>query len=500
MYSIGFHATIALIIVALIVASTTIPVVVAQDAGDLETTIMLERSRPAIVLIVSVAQAVAFWDVSIPQFDRLGLQPPVMVKSVAFGSGFIVSPDGYIITNGHVVNDFDSDLQEHMPLLQQIVFMYADAYMQITGMPPSQEDLGSVFMSIVNAYLNNRLKLQDYNVKAYACLGKTVTGVGMIDKCKIARIVESRPFEKEDLALLKIEIKHAPSLVVSNEEAHVGDKVWVLGYPGAVTFHELLSVSTTMIPTITSGVISGYREKTTGIMVLQSDVSVTHGNSGGPMLNSKGEVIAVTSFGSMDPTGSGREVPGFNFFIPSKYVIEMMQRNGVDNTPDPVMNVYEEGLRYYYQGKYKKAIENFKMVKDLSPGFPYVDDMIADAQSKLITEGDKGWGITSGQNYILVVGLAIAVASVIAYKRGLIPKRGYSLKQEQQAVVHVQQAQHDTHTGTVHTSGPQSEAQPPAPAPVPVRTSIAYCWNCGRPIPSDAIVCPYCGVKQEEVE
>ncbi len=77
----------------------------------------------------------------------------------------------------------------------------------------------------------------------------------------------------------------------------------MIGYPGAATFHELLSEETVMVPTITSGMVSGYRMKMEDVEVLQSDVTVTQGNSGGPMIDASGKVVAVVSFGSLDPTG-----------------------------------------------------------------------------------------------------------------------------------------------------------------------------------------------------
>ncbi|MCE4629292.1 MAG: trypsin-like peptidase domain-containing protein, partial [Desulfurococcales archaeon] len=388
------------------------------------------------------------------------------------------------------------------PLIRYIALLYAEKFAEKYGTYPSMDEIYRVFQIMVQAYLNNMLKLQDYSVLVYVCMGKVVTGIGNIEKCQVARVVESRPFEREDLALLKVEVKHAPSLVVTDEEAKIGERAWVLGYPGAVTFHELLSQTTTMIPTITSGVISGYREKITGLTVLQSDVAVTHGNSGGPMLNSRGEVIAVTSFGSADPTGSGREVPGFNFFIPSKYVIELMKRNGVENTQDPVMQLYEEGLRLYFNKHYSASIEKFQMVKDLSPGFPYVDEYIAEARAAILRGEDvpleQGVGLRGiATPLAAVVGLGLALGLVMIKRRRSAGKR---LVEEpryqhlQMAGPHMQSADQE--------STRKVEAEPPAEAVtavarMPQTIRVKYCWNCGRPIPVDITICPYCKAGQE---
>jgi len=491
MYVIRGFYTLSLIL--FIIAPTlllTISPVVAQD--DIKQTIMLEKVRPAVVLVVTIPYGYVVWDEYSYLFEDVGLGSAVYVETGMFGSGFFVSPDGYIITNGHVVNKFESDLQEKLPLLLDLVNRYAEAYAEKYGGYPSNDQLTQMFYAAVDAYISNKLKIQDYGVDVYVCMGKTVTGLGNIKKCKPARIVEATPFEKEDLALIKIEVSHAPSLKVSTRDnVNLGETVWVLGYPGAVTFHELLSTSTQMIPTITKGMVSGYREKTTGITVLQSDVNVNHGNSGGPMIDSNGEVIAVTSFGSTDPTGSGREVPGFNFFIPSKYVRELMSRNNVDNTQDPIMSIYEEGLRLYYNKHYSAAIEKFQLVKNLNPGFPYVDDYIANAQAAILRGEDVP--LESGFNLLIIlaiIGVAIAGGGAITFI--FLRKR---------------------RTRETRVSAPYQHPVQPTPAPTPVQpqpiqqqpqqepttpTSFKYCWNCGRRIPGDARICPYCGVEQED--
>lgn len=57
--------------------------------------------------------------------------------------------------------------------------------------------------------------------------------------------------EKEGLALLKIEIKSAPSIRVAQENiTRAGKRMWAIGYSGVVTFHELLSKEILLEPTI----------------------------------------------------------------------------------------------------------------------------------------------------------------------------------------------------------------------------------------------------------
>ncbi len=505
MYRSKALVTVLSVILLILMISLPISSSIVSSQNDIDQTIMLQKARPAIVLVVTIPHGIIVWEDATQLFASVGLNSAVYVETAMFGSGFFVSPDGYIITNGHVVNDFDSDLQEKLPLLMSLVNEYADAYAKMYGEYPSNTELNNLFMAAVNAYVTNKLKIQDYSVDVYVCMGKVVTGLGNIKKCKPARIVDSTPFEKEDLALIKIEVSHAPSLIVSKRDTvNVGETVWVLGYPGAVTFHDLLSSSTQMIPTITRGMVSGYKEKTTGIIVLQSDVNVNHGNSGGPMIDSSGEVIAVTSFGSADPTGSGREVPGFNFFIPSKYVWELLTRNNVNNEQDPIMDLYEEGLRLYYQKHYSAAIEKFKLVQNLNPGFPYIDEYIANAQAAILRGEDVP--LETGPNPLIFIAIGIAAAAggvgglyFFYFKKRKARKQYIAPSVVQQQSVPTMQEQKINITPTIG-----SEAITPPVVnkttgqPEGASSNYKFCWNCGRKIPADAIICPYCGAKQED--
>ncbi len=472
----------------------------AQIQRDINLTIMLEKVRSAVVLIVTIVKAAIIWEDFIPQLREVGLDPVVEVSATGFGSGFFVSSDGYIITNGHVINDFQSELDKVRPLLLNFIEKYLEARIKRTGQQPSQEEVRQLFMDIIRAYLTNKLKIQDYTVDVRVGAGRVVSGFANIGKFYTARIAYSSPFEKEDLALLKIEIKNAPSIRVAQENiARVGERVWALGYPGVVTFHQLLSEETLLEPTITEGTVSGYRTKTAGVSVLQSDVTVTHGNSGGPVVNSNGIVVAVTSFGSADPSESGREVPGFNFFVPASYVYDIIRRFSVNNVESETIKFYEEGLRLFYQKQYRAAIERFQIVKNLYPGFPFIDDYITDAQ-KAILRGEEAPQFPIDTTMIAIIAVGAAAGGGAGYMFLRRRKEVVGRTKEQQG-----QWQYGQQWGYQQPQQPQqqpSPAQTPWQSPGPQQPprlppGYKFCINCGKIIPEDSAKCPYCNADQQ---
>ena len=111
------------------------------------------------------------------------------------------------------------------------------------------------------------------------------------------------------IALVHLDCKGLMALPVSRQKIVEGNEVFAIGTP----LSEKLQFS------VTKGVVSGIR-KIDELDYIQSDVSVHPGSSGGPLLDSKGNAVGVTSLGS----AAGSVPVGLNFFIPladiDKYV------------------------------------------------------------------------------------------------------------------------------------------------------------------------------------
>ena len=104
-----------------------------------------------------------------------------------------------------------------------------------------------------------------------------------------------------DIALLAAEGDFAdlPEIPLADDEAiSVGRKIYVAGYPYGMPF------------TITEGSVSAPRQLMEGQYYLQTDAAVNPGNSGGPMLNDRNEVVGVTvsKFTQADNMGFGIRV------------------------------------------------------------------------------------------------------------------------------------------------------------------------------------------------
>lgn len=172
-------------------------------------------------------------------------------ESQSSGSGFVMSADGYIVTNHHVID------------------------------------------------------------------GATTINVVFEDGTKLGAVVVGSD-ATNDIALLKVAAENLKPVTIGSSSAlRVGNQVVAIGNAlGELSF------------SLTVGYVSGMDRNVTtdgSVMnMIQADVSINSGNSGGPLFNAKGEVIGITTAKYSGTTSSGASIEGISFAIPMDDVIDML--------------------------------------------------------------------------------------------------------------------------------------------------------------------------------
>lgn len=115
-----------------------------------------------------------------------------------------------------------------------------------------------------------------------------------------------------DVALIKLDASFPKYFHVSKRTPTVGQDVYAIGSP----IDEIYSAS------ISKGVISGMRDKD-GKPLIQSDVNIRPGNSGGPLVDDDGSLVGIAVSGLVI-----KNVPqGINFFIPIADALKTLNIN-----------------------------------------------------------------------------------------------------------------------------------------------------------------------------
>lgn len=98
------------------------------------------------------------------------------------------------------------------------------------------------------------------------------------------------------------------SLAANPNTPALGDPVWAWGYPFEAA---VVAAGFSRAPTVSAGIISARRTRQ-DVHYLQTDAAVNPGNSGGPLIDSAGLVVGITTF---ILTPDGKDPEGLNFAL-----------------------------------------------------------------------------------------------------------------------------------------------------------------------------------------
>lgn len=169
-----------------------------------------------------------------------------------------------------------------------------------------------------------------------------------------------------DIALLKVEKKNLSFLKwTDSEQVRVGDSVFAIGNPGI--WLEEPDVYGLFHSNCTSGIVCAKNRlfffgSHKIVDLIQSDVGITEGCSGGPLLNSQGELIGINTMGS--------DLPGFSFAISSRIaqraVTKILEHGKVEHGYLGCLLAYPtEDLALLNNSYYPEAI-----IQAVAPGSP----------------------------------------------------------------------------------------------------------------------------------
>lgn len=128
--------------------------------------------------------------------------------------------------------------------------------------------------------------------------GKIVTNYHILEKAYSAtitidgithKIISLLAYDETiDLAVLKINATELTAAKVCKNHVSVGDTIYAIGSSRGMT------------NTYSQGIVTYANRVVDGVSHIQHDASITHGNSGGPLINTHGEIIGINTWGISD--------------------------------------------------------------------------------------------------------------------------------------------------------------------------------------------------------
>ena len=317
-------------------STTTSNTTVQTSSGTTSNLISLSNySNTAVFAANKILPSIVGIEVSYTATSNsiFGFGTPQTSTATATGSGIIISEDGYILTNNHVVDTSSSNS-----------YSYYDI-----------SDATSVKVKLNSATYGD-------------------------DATYDAKIVGKD--SQTDLAVLKIDKSDLTAAEFGDsDQAVVGEFVMAVGSP--------LGLDTTVTQGIISAVNREVESDGTKYTCIQTDAAINSGNSGGALVNSEGKVIGINT---LKLSGSG--VEGIGFAIPINSTLDVTSQL-IDH--NKVLRPYigisgislDESTAKKYNltvGVYVKTVQNFSPAEKsgLQSG-----DVIVKADDKDITTMDE---------------------------------------------------------------------------------------------------------------
>jgi S1-C subfamily serine protease len=374
----------------------------------------LEPRHSNRIALHATPAVVKIWTGWVGGFEVGALHLRGVMPLVVTGSGFFVSGDGYVVTNAHVARLVYEGQEAAEKKISQMIYEEVSQLPEVRNAPPERRD--EILHSIRGTFV------------------KRIADVQLPDGRRIPYVEMAHgdpdPALGQDVAILKVQIQNAPTLALGDSSnVQVDDELHAVGFPGAADFkHSIegqrsaLDDTQPIVASFTDGKVASVDQRaSSGAAILQVTIPITHGNSGGPVVDQDGRVVGLATWGAVDRE-THHEIAGFNFLVTSNVVKDYLRKAGAATSPSETDRVYQGALEHYFAGRWQLAIDALVDVKQLYPAHPEVDALTARAKDHV--RNDQSGSLVGG---LVVIGvlLALAGAAVVTIrgrKRTIAPQ------------------------------------------------------------------------------
>lgn len=493
----------------------------SSSAGPSDTERAVTLTSPGVVFIdtsVKIHARLIFQNSN--TVSGLGHRDRTYAFDYATGSGFVVTPNGVVVTASHVVEP-DRQSMSNYAANKLVLEGYGYSYPTNSSSPFDQYTLPVNYQNVLLQECYRAVACQFTITPIETVYSAVDVAQSQLPKGAPARILTSTGFNNTDIAVLQVNGTNMPTVSLGDTASNLvtGDEVVALGFPG--TSRDSLQTGVTQ-PNKVFGRVSNIRPQGTSNLI-EVDANIEPGMSGGPVVNDPGNVIGLISFSLVQSSGES----GAKYLRTIDDINAAIAAAGITASHGPVDSAFAAAMDLYWANHFTAAVPALQKVLDVYPGHPLATEFLAQAQSKAGTPDDvpvasaapssKGGGFPSWAIIAIAAGALIVIVLIVLASRRNKPAPAAAAGAPMAAAISAVATTPVAEGG--RSIGFQPAAAPPPPeTAIPNRTptppsleadaasgdvgptategkiaSARYCSSCGQRLTPDAGFCSNCG-------
>lgn len=402
----------------------------------------VDIARPAIVRIITTVSG--HLDVQFPSgqtvtFPLTG-QPPYQVQ--LSGTGTFISSNGDILTADHVVSPPPQILQDTAaPDVATYISQHPNTGLQAAS--ATQVDQALVANQLKSTAHYDQKSSEVFLSTDYTgpLTATTLADVPSTMHATVDKIEKESPFDQMDVAVIHAPFQDTPGVQLGDSSnVQPQDALRIIGFPGNADVNELpQNLFTSSVNDIT---VSSIKTTQSGAPLIQVGGNVEHGDSGGPALDTQGNVVGIVSFGL-----SSANSPGSTSFLQaSNSARDLITALNLDTTPGAFQKLWSKAFTDYATsaaGHWHTAQQELQQIATTYPQFKAITSYLTYAQNQAKTEkvtqpqatprpnsASAPAPATSGKSLALTIGV-IAVIVLLVISLFVVGVRGRGRKRKQ---------------------------------------------------------------------
>jgi S1-C subfamily serine protease len=347
----------------------------------------VDIARPAVVRIITslgghltvhFSTTQGTQDVTFPQNDPKGYLLRLS------GSGTFITAHGDILTADHMINPpRDQSLSDFLDELAG-----PDVTNYINQHSTSQPTQGQVVQALKSGALPSLPNYDQPSSEVFLSTDYTgpLTAPDLLSvpanvHATVDRIEQQSTFQQKDVAIIHVNMNDMASVQLGDSSTvQPQDELTIIGFPGnGDVSNKPTDLLTSSVNRIT---VSSIKTTDSGAPVIQVGGNVEHGDSGGPALDSQGNVVGIVSFGANGPGST-------SFLQASNSARELVQSLKLDITPGAFEKAWSQAFKDYAAstpGHWHKAQQEFTQIANNYPAFKAITPYLNYAQGQATNE------------------------------------------------------------------------------------------------------------------